>query len=61
LQEAGILKLRDFVAIHIHLSDEWYFRDRYDRQEEPTRAARLADNLRSKPRFHRTPDGELHF
>jgi hypothetical protein len=60
LQEAGILVLHDFVAIHIQLSDEWYFRDRYVPEEEPTPTARLADNLRSKPRFHRTPDGKLH-
>ena len=61
LEKAGILTLHDFVAVHIHLSDEWYFRDRYEREEEPTLAARLADNLRSKPRFHRTPDGHVHF
>jgi hypothetical protein len=61
LEEAGILVLHDFVAVHIHLTDDtdqWYFRDKYVRSEEPTVAARLADNLRSKPRFHRTADGQ---
>jgi hypothetical protein len=61
LQQAGVLRIQAYVAIHIHLSDEWYFRDRYEPAEEPTPAARMADNLLSKPRFHRTPDGRVQF
>jgi hypothetical protein len=55
LQSRDILTLKDYVPVHI--KDGYYYRDHYIPSAETTKAVRLADNLRNKPRYHSTPTG----
>jgi hypothetical protein len=57
LQDAGVLKVLDFVLVHMEDPERRYYRDRYVASEEPTIPIRLADNLRSRPRFRRNDAG----
>jgi hypothetical protein len=57
LQTAGLLKIADYDLIEMGQAERYYYRDRYIPEEEPTIAARLADNLHSKPKYHHTPSG----
>jgi hypothetical protein len=59
LQEKGVLKIAKYELVEIGTEDRFYYRDRYVRAEEPTVAARLADNLHSKPRYRNTPTGRV--
>jgi hypothetical protein len=51
LQTAGLLVLQDFVLVHVSEDDRYYYRDRFVRQDEPTKPRQVADNLPSKPRY----------
>lgn len=57
LQDGDLLRLRDFELLELRSSQRWYYRDRYIAADEPTVAAREADNLRSKPRYRTTAAG----
>jgi hypothetical protein len=51
---------RPVVVQHLHVHRDAAKETHYLPEEEPTLPARLAGNLRSKPRFRRMPDGKLH-
>lgn len=59
LQTAGLLKIAKYELIEIGTEERYYYRDKYVRAEEPTPAARLADNLHSQPKYRNTPTGRL--
>jgi len=59
LQTAGLLKIAKYDLVEIGAEERYYYRDHYVRDEEPTKAARLADNLHSKPRYKNTPSGRV--
>ena len=59
LQTAGLLKIAKYDLVEIGAEERYYYRDHYVRAEEPTKAARLADNLHSKPRYKNTPSGRV--
>jgi hypothetical protein len=62
LQRAGVLKIAKYQLVTIKedpVAERYYYRDRYVREEEPTTAARLADNLPNKPRYRNTSTGRV--
>ncbi|NOJ50437.1 hypothetical protein [Bradyrhizobium archetypum] len=62
LQIAGLLKIAKYQLVKIKEDEDagrYYYRDRYVREEEPTTAARLADNLPNKPRYRNTSTGRV--
>jgi hypothetical protein len=59
LQQHGLLRIAAYDLIQIEATERFYYRDRYIRSEEPTTAARLADNLLSQPRYHTTEAGRV--
>ncbi|HEX2511293.1 MAG TPA: hypothetical protein VHK44_01710, partial [Xanthobacteraceae bacterium] len=59
LQAKGILKIAKYELVEIGTEERYYYRDRYVREEEPTTAARLADNLHNQPRYRNTPTGRV--
>lgn len=59
LQTAGLLRIADYELVEIGNAERYYYRDRYDREDEETLAARLADNLHSKPKYHHSPSGPV--
>ena len=59
LQTEGLLRIAKYELVEIGTAERYYYRDRYVREEEPTTAARLADNLHSQPRYRNTPTGRV--
>lgn len=59
LQTEGILRIAKYELVEIGTAERFYYRDRYVREEEPTTAAQLADNLVSQPRYRNTPTGRV--
>jgi hypothetical protein len=59
LQTEGLLRIVKYELVEIGTAERYYYRDRYVRDEEPTTAARLADNLHSQPRYRNTPAGRV--
>lgn len=59
LQTEGLLRIAKYELVEIGTAERYYYRDRYVREEEPTTAARLADNLHSQPRYKNTPTGRV--
>jgi hypothetical protein len=59
LQKEGLLRIAKYELVEIGTAERYYYRDRYVREEEPTTAARLADNLHSQPRYRNTPAGRV--
>jgi len=59
LQAAGLLRIAKYELVEIGAAERYFYRDRYVRAEEPTAAARLADNLHSQPRYRNTPTGRV--
>lgn len=59
LQTEGLLRIAKYELVEIGTAERYYYRDRYVREEEPTTAARLADNLHSQPKYRNTPAGRV--
>ena len=59
MQTKGLLKIAKYDLIEIGTEKSYYYRDRYVKAEEPTPAARRADNLHSQPRYRNTPTGRV--
>jgi hypothetical protein len=66
LQTAGLLKITKYLIVKREpgvgfppAEKRYYYRDRYVREEEPTTAARLADNLENQPRYRNTSTGRV--
>jgi hypothetical protein len=63
LQTKGVLKILKYLLVKRQgdppEGDQYYYRDQYVPEEEPTIPVRLADNLDSKPRYRNTPSGRV--
>jgi hypothetical protein len=59
LQMAGLLKLDKLLLVKYKDPEHYYYRDHYVPEEEPTTEARLADNLRNKPKYRNTSTGRV--
>jgi len=59
LQMAGLLKIAKYQLVKIKEDEQYYYRDRYVPEEEPTTEARLADNLQNKPKYRNTSTGRV--